>query len=169
MAALRAELHEDFGRATTAIIETMRAEMRALLEPHDGVPERVTKLEELPAARRAARGAGARAEARRDGEPRGEVAPSLICAPLCRLPRGHAVHRSARRQLVGSRAMALTLYVGSKRYSSWSLRPYLALAQTGAARSRRATILLDQQDTKAKIAAVDAGGRACRCCTTATS
>ena len=38
--------------------------------------------------------------------------------------------RGAKRA-VGSR-MALTLYVGSKRYSSWSLRPYLALAHTGA-------------------------------------
>ena len=28
--------------------------------------------------------------------------------------------------------MTLTLYVGSKRYSSWSLRPYLALAHAGA-------------------------------------
>ena len=49
--------------------------------------------------------------------------------------------------------MALTLYVGSKRYSSWSLRPYLALAQTGVAFETK-TILLDQQDTKSKIAQV---------------
>lgn len=49
--------------------------------------------------------------------------------------------------------MALTLYVGSKRYSSWSLRPYLALAQTGLPFETR-TILLDQQDTKANIAKV---------------
>ena len=49
--------------------------------------------------------------------------------------------------------MALTLYVGSKRYSSWSLRPYLALAQTGIAFETN-TILLDQQDTKSKIAEV---------------
>ena len=38
--------------------------------------------------------------------------------------------------------MALTLFVGSKRYSSWSLRPYLALAQTGVAFETK-TILLD--------------------------
>ena len=50
--------------------------------------------------------------------------------------------------------MALTLYVGSKRYSSWSLRPYLALAQTGVAFETK-TILLDQQDTKSKIAQVN--------------
>jgi glutathione S-transferase len=54
--------------------------------------------------------------------------------------------------------MALTLYVGSKRYSSWSLRPYLALAHTGAA-FETTTILLDQQDTKAKIGAVNPAGK----------
>jgi glutathione S-transferase len=50
--------------------------------------------------------------------------------------------------------MALTLHVGSKRYSSWSLRPYLALAQTGAA-FETSTILLDQPDSKDRIAAVN--------------
>jgi glutathione S-transferase len=50
--------------------------------------------------------------------------------------------------------MSLTLYVGSKRYSSWSLRPYLALAHTGAT-FETTTILLDQADTKANIAAVN--------------
>jgi glutathione S-transferase len=54
--------------------------------------------------------------------------------------------------------MALTLFVGSKRYSSWSLRPYLALAHTGAPFETR-TILLDQQDTKAKIAEVTPAGK----------
>jgi len=54
--------------------------------------------------------------------------------------------------------MALTLYVGSKRYSSWSLRPYLALAQSGAV-FETTTILLDQPDTKAKIAAVTPAGK----------
>jgi glutathione S-transferase len=56
------------------------------------------------------------------------------------------------------RVMALTLYVGSKRYSSWSLRPYVALAQTGLAFETR-TILLDQQDTKEQIARVTPAGR----------
>jgi glutathione S-transferase len=54
--------------------------------------------------------------------------------------------------------MSLTLYVGSKRYSSWSLRPYLALAQSGVAFETQ-TILLDQPDTKAKIAAVNPAAR----------
>jgi glutathione S-transferase len=54
--------------------------------------------------------------------------------------------------------MALTLFVGSKRYSSWSLRPYLALAHSGVSFETR-TILLDQQDTKAKIAEVNPAGK----------
>jgi glutathione S-transferase len=52
------------------------------------------------------------------------------------------------------RGMSLTLYVGSKRYSSWSLRPYLALAHAGAPFECK-TILLDQDDTKANIAKVN--------------
>jgi glutathione S-transferase len=54
--------------------------------------------------------------------------------------------------------MVLTLFVGSKRYSSWSLRPYLALAHSGVQFETR-TILLDQQDTKAKIAEVNPAGK----------
>jgi glutathione S-transferase len=54
--------------------------------------------------------------------------------------------------------MSLTLYVGSKRYSSWSLRPYLALAHSGADFETK-TILLDQPDTKANIAAVNPAAR----------
>ena len=54
--------------------------------------------------------------------------------------------------------MTLTLYVGSKRYSSWSLRPYLALAHTGTA-FETVTILLDRDDSKANIAQVNPAGR----------
>ncbi len=54
--------------------------------------------------------------------------------------------------------MALTLYVGSKRYSSWSLRPYLALVHAGAELTTK-TILLDQKDTRAHIAAISPSGR----------
>jgi glutathione S-transferase len=54
--------------------------------------------------------------------------------------------------------MSLTLYVGSKRLSSWSLRPYLALAHAGA-QFETTVILLDQDDTKAKIGAVNPAGR----------
>lgn len=54
--------------------------------------------------------------------------------------------------------MALTLYVGSKRLSSWSLRPYLALAHAGADFTTE-VILLDQPETKGKILAVNPAGR----------
>jgi glutathione S-transferase len=54
--------------------------------------------------------------------------------------------------------MSLTLHVGNKRYSSWSLRPYLALAHTGLAFETR-LILLDRPTTRAEIAAVNPAGR----------
>jgi glutathione S-transferase len=54
--------------------------------------------------------------------------------------------------------MALTLYVGNKRGSSWSLRPYLALAHTGLAFETK-TILLDRETTRAEIKKVNAAGR----------
>lgn len=54
--------------------------------------------------------------------------------------------------------MALTLFVGSKRYSSWSLRPYLALAHAGAELTTK-KILLDQDATRANIAAVSPSAR----------
>jgi glutathione S-transferase len=54
--------------------------------------------------------------------------------------------------------MALVLYVGTKRYSSWSLRPYLALAASGMPFETR-TILLDRAETKAEIAKVSPSGR----------
>jgi glutathione S-transferase len=54
--------------------------------------------------------------------------------------------------------MTLTLYVGSKRYSSWSLRPYVALAHTGLTFDTR-TILLDRDATRAEIAKVNPAGR----------
>ena len=52
----------------------------------------------------------------------------------------------------------LTLYVGNKRYSSWSLRPYLALAHTGA-KFRTEVITLDQPDSKQNILAINPAGR----------
>jgi glutathione S-transferase len=54
--------------------------------------------------------------------------------------------------------MSLTLYVGNKRYSSWSLRPYLALAHAGASFTTE-LILLDQPDTKAKIVSINPAGK----------
>ena len=52
----------------------------------------------------------------------------------------------------------LLLYVGNKRYSSWSLRPYLALAATGAP-FRTQVILLDEPGTRQNILAVNKAGR----------
>jgi glutathione S-transferase len=54
--------------------------------------------------------------------------------------------------------MTFVLYVGDKARSSWSLRPYLALAQTAAAVETR-TVWLDQPDTKAEIAKISPAGR----------
>lgn len=52
----------------------------------------------------------------------------------------------------------LLLYIGNKRYSSWSLRAYLALAATGAP-YRTQLIYLDVPDTAANIRAVNKAGR----------
>jgi len=54
--------------------------------------------------------------------------------------------------------MSLTLYVGNKRYSSWSLRPYLALAHTGLAFETK-MILLDRPTTKSEILVTNPAGR----------
>ncbi|HVG58068.1 MAG TPA: glutathione S-transferase family protein [Hyalangium sp.] len=52
----------------------------------------------------------------------------------------------------------LTLVLGSKNYSSWSLRPYLALAHTGQP-FREVVIALDQPDTAANISQYSPSGR----------
>lgn len=52
----------------------------------------------------------------------------------------------------------LILYIGNRRYSSWSLRPYLALAASGLPFEAR-VIELDQPATAANIAAVNPAGR----------
>jgi glutathione S-transferase len=52
----------------------------------------------------------------------------------------------------------LTLVVASKNYSSWSLRPYLALAHTGQP-FREVMVQLDEPDTAAKIAQHSPSGR----------
>jgi glutathione S-transferase len=54
--------------------------------------------------------------------------------------------------------MTLALYVGNKRYSSWSLRPYVALAASGLA-FEATTIWLDREATRAEIAGVSPAGR----------
>lgn len=52
--------------------------------------------------------------------------------------------------------MGLILHVGTKHKSSWSLRPFLALVQTGAPFETR-TIWLDHADTAAELARLPAG------------
>ena len=49
--------------------------------------------------------------------------------------------------------MALHLYVGSKRYSSWSLRPYLALAHAKAT-FEQTTLILDTPEFAGQVANV---------------
>ncbi|MBE7454659.1 MAG: glutathione S-transferase family protein [Kofleriaceae bacterium] len=55
-------------------------------------------------------------------------------------------------------APELVLHVGNRRYSSWSLRPYLALAATGAP-FRTEVILLDRPETRRELLAVNPAGR----------
>ena len=52
----------------------------------------------------------------------------------------------------------LTLYVGSKNYSSWSLRPWLALAHTGQP-FREVVIPLGTPDTAAAVARASPSGK----------
>lgn len=54
--------------------------------------------------------------------------------------------------------MSLTLYIGQKRYSSWSLRPYLALAHTGASFETK-MVLLNQPNSKEELLKVSPSGR----------
>jgi glutathione S-transferase len=55
-------------------------------------------------------------------------------------------------------AETLTLYIGSKAFSSWSLRPWLALRQTGIAFAE-VVIPLRQPGTKPAIAKVSPSGK----------
>ena len=75
-----------------------------------------------------------------------------------RFRTGRDIGRSGRDALIGCCSMTLTLYVGSKRYSSWSLRPYVALVHAGAEFETK-VIRLDQPDTKAAISAVSPSSR----------
>jgi glutathione S-transferase len=54
--------------------------------------------------------------------------------------------------------MSMILYVGTRRVSSWSLRPYLALSHTKAP-FRAELIVLDRDDTRANVAKVNPAGR----------
>lgn len=52
----------------------------------------------------------------------------------------------------------MTLYIGNKNYSSWSLRPWLAMKQAGLS-FREVLIPLDQPDTQTKIKAFSGSGK----------
>lgn len=54
--------------------------------------------------------------------------------------------------------MALTLVIGDKTYSSWSMRPWLGLKAAGLSFEER-QIRLDQPDTAARISAVSPAGK----------
>lgn len=54
--------------------------------------------------------------------------------------------------------MALTIVIGNKNYSSWSLRPWIVLAEFGFA-FEEVVIPLDQENTKAEILAYSPSGR----------
>ncbi|KIL97554.1 Glutathione S-transferase [Paramagnetospirillum magnetotacticum MS-1] len=54
--------------------------------------------------------------------------------------------------------MSLTLVVGTKRWSSWSLRPWMALSATGAP-FRQVLVELRQPETKAKILEYSPSGK----------
>jgi glutathione S-transferase len=54
--------------------------------------------------------------------------------------------------------MSLILVIGNKNYSSWSLRPWIAMQQAGIA-FKEIMIPLDQPNTKTRIAEVSPAGR----------
>ena len=57
-----------------------------------------------------------------------------------------------------ARESGLTLVIGNKNYSSWSMRPWLALTAFGIAFTE-VRVLLDRDDTATEIARYSAGGR----------
>ena len=60
--------------------------------------------------------------------------------------------------LAAARAPGLTLIIGNKNYSSWSMRPWVAMTAFGIP-FQEVRVLLDQRDTATKIAAYSACGR----------
>src|ERR1700712_2460702 len=55
--------------------------------------------------------------------------------------------------------MALTLFIGNKNYSSWSMRPWMAMKGTGIAFAEVAIPLYTGAADKAKILAVTPSGK----------
>ena len=60
--------------------------------------------------------------------------------------------------LAAAREPGLTLIIGNKNYSSWSMRPWVAMTAFGIP-FQEVRVLLDQKDTSSKIAEYSACGR----------
>lgn len=60
--------------------------------------------------------------------------------------------------LASAREPGLTLIIGNKNYSSWSMRPWVAMTAFGIP-FQEVRVLLDQKDTSSKIAEYSACGR----------
>lgn len=60
--------------------------------------------------------------------------------------------------LAAARQPGLTLIIGNKNYSSWSMRPWVAMTAFGIP-FQEVRVLLDQPDTASQIAAYSASGR----------
>jgi glutathione S-transferase len=60
--------------------------------------------------------------------------------------------------LAAARQPGLTLVIGNKNYSSWSMRPWLVLVAFGIG-FKEVMVLLDRDDTASNIAAYSASGR----------
>ena len=58
--------------------------------------------------------------------------------------------------------MALHLIIGNKNYSSWSLRPWLAMKAAGIA-FEETLISLEAADFKARVTALSGARAGCRC------
>ena len=65
---------------------------------------------------------------------------------------------SLKQALASAREPGLTLIIGNKNYSSWSMRPWVALTAFGIP-FQEVRVLLDQKDTSSKIAEYSACGR----------
>ena len=61
-----------------------------------------------------------------------------------------------------ARKAGLTLVIGNKNYSSWSMRPWVAMTAFGIPFTE-VRVLLDKPDTAARIAEYSAAGRGRNC------
>src|SRR3954470_5560929 len=65
---------------------------------------------------------------------------------------------SLSQSLAAARQPGLTLVIGNKNYSSWSMRPWVAMTAFGIP-FQEVRVLLDQADTSLKIASYSGSGR----------